>query len=136
MSSIKINFEKPSQEFEINGKIYEVFYDDESLKKYEKVARRFFENVKTNIDIEKISDSERDRLEKENIEEIKLAVEAFFGEGKYEEIYEASGKSLINMTTVISVVFDWIEGKLKVDRESAINYYTGNKTQKARSDLH
>lgn len=124
MSVIKIDLQKPVQEFEIDGKVYEVGYDDESLRAYEKQSKVFYEKAKTNVDLTKLSDEEKKELETKQYQLLKETIEVFFGQGSYEEIYTATGKSLINMTKVITALFEWLQSKLGAINEQAKAYYT------------
>lgn len=46
MSVIKINLDKPTQEFEIGGKTYTLFYDDKSMQNQLTQMRKFYEYAK------------------------------------------------------------------------------------------
>lgn len=124
MSVIKIELEKPVQEFEIGGKVYEVFYDDESLKKYEKQAKVFYDKTRKEINLDEADESEVEAFENEMRELLKDTLECFFGGGSYQSIYEASGKSLINLAKVVQVLVKWMSGKLNLKQQDIKNYYT------------
>lgn len=124
MSVIKIQLDKPIQEFEIGGKVYEVNYDDESLKKYEGQAKVFYDKTRKEINLDKAEESEVEAFEKEMRDLLKDTLECFFGEGSYQSIYEASGKSLINLAKVVQVLVDWMSGKLNLKQQDIKNYYT------------
>lgn len=124
MSVIRIDLDKPVQEFEIGGKVYEVSYDDDSLKKYEKQAVIFYKKTREKIDLDKASKREMEEYTKEMHLLLEETMDVFFGEGSFKEIYETAGKSLINITKVISILIDWLNSKMSLKHEEIQNYYT------------
>lgn len=124
MSVIKIQLDKPMQEFEIGGKVYEVYYDDESLKKYEKQTKSFYEKVQKKLDLNKATEQQLEKYEKEQYCLLKETLEVFFGKGSFDEIYQASGKSLINLTKVVTVLVQWLGDKTSFKNEDIKKYYT------------
>src|SRR5690554_2845581 len=124
MSVIKIELDKPVQEFEIGGKVYEVYYDDESLERYEKQAKRFYDKTRKKINLNSMKESSSKAYEKEMRELLKDTLETFFGEGSYQSIYEASGKSLINVAKVVQELVKWLQSKTAIKDNDIKQYYT------------
>lgn len=124
MSVIKIQLDKPVQEFEIGEKVYEVYYDDESLEKYEKQAKTFYDKTRKKVNLDKAKQSDVEKYENELINLLSDTIECFFGEGSYKEIYEASGKSLINVSKVVQELVKWLQSKTAIKDNDIKQYYT------------
>ncbi|PJZ00384.1 hypothetical protein CPT06_11205 [Bacillus vallismortis] len=129
MSVIKINIDKPIQEFDIGGNIYEMPYDDESLQRYMSQMRKFH---KRSVEFSKkpfedMTEKEQTELEAAGREESKQALELFFGEGSYESIYEACGKSVFNLLNVIEAIGEFVQSKTNAMKQEKKNSYTKRK---------
>lgn len=126
MSVIKIGVDKPVQKFEIGGKVYEVFYDDESLKKYSKQAQKFHADVKKaeKIKVDKLTEKQKEKVEAEYRQAAKKLIEMFFGRGTFEDIYDACGKATVNLAVVVEAVLDWLGEKLSSIKNTKKQYYT------------
>lgn len=129
MTVIKIDLEKPIQEFEIGGKVYQVPYDDESLRKYQATLQRFQKDVNeaARINFDNLPAEEQKQKEEEYLNVAKKLIECFFGEGSYDSIYEAAGKSVFLMTKVLEQLLEWFEKKFDTSRAQKRAYYTKNK---------
>ena len=113
MAVVKVDFDKPYDEFEIGGETYHVYFDDDSLRRYEKEADEFQKEALKQVDFSKMSARKRKEVETKQIEAIKDTIEPFFGEGSFDSIYAASGKSMLNMVKVLEAVFDWLNTKVQ-----------------------
>ena len=123
MSVIKITTEKPIQEFNINGEMFQVKYDDEALETYEKKALEFHavtqKKLKKNADKQEVKQYENTMKSA-----IKDVMDTFFGEGSYDKIYESTGKSHLAMVTVVEGLHDWLKEKTTVKSKKITDYYT------------
>lgn len=131
-NAIILNFDKPVQVFTINGKDFNVYYDDESLKKYEDAFKNFAKEYDrlTPKKPEKLSDAAKDELLEEQTKLIAKITEVIFGENSYDEIYELVGKSVFNIYAVIQAFRQWFDDKLKSfqeEKEKKLDYYTSKK---------
>ncbi|MGM0816050.1 MAG: hypothetical protein ACQEUO_11030 [Bacillota bacterium] len=129
MSVIKINLDKPTQEFEIGGKTYTLFYDDESMRNQVTQMKKFYEYAKKSddIDFENATDEEQKVLQEESFQIVKETIDAFFNEGAFEEIYEAAGKSMLILFTVIEKIGEFIYSKTAGERNEKRASYTKKK---------
>ena len=123
MDRIVINLDKPCQEFEVNGEVFKLFYDDESINKYRKEALKFQKQATKQIDIEKATEEEIEEYEKESKKLIEEIVTCFFGEGEYEKLYKITGKSIINMFDVVGEIAKYVTTKMSSMDKKAAEYY-------------
>ena len=130
MARIKIDLEQPFDEFEIGGQVYKVYYDDDSFRKYEKQCHKFAEEADVKVDAAKLTDDEKKALEEKQRGLLKETIETFFGEGSFEEIYEAAGKSLVNITKVVMALSEWLDSKMNVAQQKRREYYTKRNRKK------
>lgn len=125
MAVIKIDLEAPKQEFEIGGKVFDVYYDDENVKKYEQMFRQMmkkYENY-SKIDFTTLSEEEVIKASEDIKESMKIIIEAYFGENTFDFVYQAGGKSIYNMRTVVEVVMSTLSEKMESSKaEKAKNY--------------
>ena len=129
MSVIKINLDKPTQEFEIGGKTYTLYYDDESMQNQLTQMRKFYEYAKKSddIDLENATDEEQKKIQDESIQLTKETIDTFFDEGAFEEIYEAAGKSMLILFTVVEKIGEFIHSKTSGERNEKRASYTKKK---------
>lgn len=120
MSTIKITTKQPIQEFDINGNVFKMKYDDDSIEIYQKKALEFNDQKNKG---KKIKDKEKYKNHMNEI--IKDMIETFFGEGSYEVIYESTGRSTIEMVTVVEGIYDFIMNKVQPPEEKRAYYTEG-----------
>ncbi|MFZ4452088.1 hypothetical protein [Salibacterium aidingense] len=126
MAVIKIDLDQPFDEFEIGGKVYKVYYDDESMKKYQSAMsglQRSSQKV-AGMDLSAMNPEEQSAFEKEQQQEMRGFIETFFGEGTFDDIYKASGESVINLGKIASVLIEWINNKVGDLKQQKKDYYT------------
>lgn len=132
MAKISFNVESKSyDEIELGDKVYKVYYDDENLKEYSKKAKKYYkESIKFNeIDTSKLTEKEEKEYTENANKIARELIETFFGQGTFDEIYEACGKSSINLIGVVEQLLDWMHAKIKVVDNDAIKKY-GTKRKK------
>lgn len=125
---LSFSFEKPYDEIEIDGNIYKLYFDDESIKRYRDQASKYQEEVSKYLedkaDIENMSKEEQDEVEKQGIEFSKDFIETFCGEGSFDSLYSASGNSMLNFMPLIEYIFDWLNAKMPAVDDKKKTYYT------------
>ncbi|MDA1477266.1 hypothetical protein PJ311_18465 [Bacillus sp. CLL-7-23] len=129
MSVIKINLDQPTQEFEIGGKTYTLYYDDESMQNQLTQMRKFYEHAKKadEITFENMSDEDQKKTQEESIQVVKQTIDTFFGEGSFVEIYETAGKSMLILFTVIEEIGKFIYSKTSGEHNEKRATYTKKK---------
>ncbi|KIN42424.1 phage tail assembly chaperone [Bacillus subtilis] len=125
MTVVKIDLEAPKQDFEIGGKVFEVYYDDENLKKREQLypkMKKKYEKYK-NLNLADLPAEEISQAEEDVNEAMKEIISAYFGEENFDFIYQAGGKSVYNMIKVVDVVRSKLDEKMGTSKaEKAKNY--------------
>ncbi|PGH85768.1 hypothetical protein CN899_07970 [Bacillus thuringiensis] len=113
MSTIrKFEFKKTYKEIDINGEIYRVEFNDEALEKYKKVGSKIEESkievqkleAKTNVTI-----SEYAQQERKFFDAVNELIVAYFGEEKFEHLYELAGRSSFNLLGLIEELNSLLE---------------------------
>ncbi|XQY90641.1 hypothetical protein ACNRWW_14035 [Metabacillus sp. HB246100] len=121
----KFEFKKSYEEIEIAGNVYKLGLSDEDLRKYQKEFSSFFDKQQDfqKIKVDSLSYDEQvehfDRMK--NI--IKELIELILGEGTFQPLYEASGKSLVNITELAEYLSEVIGEKLKVEKSAQYKEY-------------
>lgn len=129
MSNIELSFDKPIQIFTINGKNYEVFYDDDALNRYVKVLSKFTNenDALKEVDFQNISFEEQETIREKQTKMVSEFFSEVFGAGAYDEIYNSIGRSMFNMVHVIEAFSDWLEtkvAKFQEEKSRKAAYYT------------
>lgn len=125
MAVFKIDLEVPKQEFEIGGKVFDVYYDDESLKKREQLYPKMKKNYEKfkGMGFTKLTEEEISQAEEAANEAMKELIEAYFGAENFDFIYQAGGKSVYNMIKVVDIVNSKLDEKMGSRKaEKAKNY--------------
>jgi len=131
MSKLTFSFDKPYDEVEIHGEVYKLYYDDDSLRKYQKQAVAYQQEVRKFLDrqaeIENMNEEEIRKLEKEALKFVREFVETFYGEGSFEKFYEQSGKAMINFMPLVEFTLEWLQNKTPELNQHKREYYVGKK---------
>jgi hypothetical protein len=113
MTIKKFEFKKTYEEVEIAGKVYKVDLQDESVKKYQKQFNSFTEQsmqlqeaAKENMTVD-----EQAAFLDQSKELAMVTINTLLGENAFDELYEASGKSLINVMDLINFLTEVIREK-------------------------
>ncbi|MRG87006.1 hypothetical protein [Salinibacillus xinjiangensis] len=128
MANLNFSFEKAYDTISINDKDYKLYYDDDSLRKYQDQALKYKKEVdkylKKQKKIENMTEQQQKELEEKGMVFVREFVETFYGEGSYETLYQASGKSMINFMPLIEYTLDWLDSKVPDLDEKKKAYYT------------
>lgn len=131
MAKLNFTFEKPYDEVEINGKTYKLYYDDDSLKKYQDQAKKYNKSadkyLKSVQDFEKMTEKQKEDFEVEGMQMARDFVTTFYGKDSFDKMYEASGKSMINFMGLIDYTFSWLSSKTPDLDDKKKQYYTKKK---------
>lgn len=125
-------FKKTYEEVEIAGETYQVDFSDESVNRYNKSFIEFYEETKriNAVDVSKLSVEKQSEMFGEMQELVKGVVNELLGRGSYETLYDASGKSLMNMIEMIEYLSEVVGDKTQKIREGRKKKYLVNKQKK------
>lgn len=126
MSVIKIDIEKASQEFEITGKTYTMYWNDDAIYEYLDFAKEheaMAEKIdKTNVmELDKRS---RDVLRGEQLDLMEGFIDKMFGTGSFDSIYEDTGRSMMNLNKIIEAIIDFLTDKASETKKQKRKKYT------------
>ncbi|WP_307894068.1 hypothetical protein [Bacillus swezeyi] len=125
MTIKKFEFKKTYEEFEAAGKTYRMYFDDEKLQEYRDLVFKYKEEFKDeNFDVTKMSKEEYDQKAAKQKATIQEMINTFLGEGSYDELYEASGRSTHNMADLLYFLMEFVEHRTSnTQNEKVYNYY-------------
>ncbi|WP_077735630.1 hypothetical protein [Bacillus sonorensis] len=122
MTVKKFEFKKTYEEIEAAGKVYRLYFDDERLKRYLVMIEKF-KDIQT-PDIKSITKEEIDRVMDKQAEDLKEITETLLGDGAFDELYEASGRSIHNMAELVKYLFELVNEYVTEKNNGKIeNYY-------------
>ena len=132
MSNVKkFEFKKSHEDLEIAGKEYRLEFNDAKLIEYNKSFDEFYQESKrlNQIDETKLTTNEQLDLFEDMKKMVKDILEILLGEGSFEELYEASDRSLINMMDVIMYLSEVVEEKMQNIRDKKKEKYLPKKSK-------
>jgi hypothetical protein len=121
----KFEFRKTYEEVEIAGKVYRVDFSDDKINEYQK---KFFS---FQADVEKFAKIDETKLTQEeqwkHFEDVKAlakdVIETLLGEGTFDELYEAAGRSIMNIYDLIWYLADIVKERSARNREEKRKQY-------------
>ena len=111
----KFEFNKSYEEFTIADKDYKMEFNDEKMVEYNKAFDKFYVESKriNEIDTKDITPKKNEEVFKEMKELTKGVINTLLYEGVYEELYEASGRSLINLIEMVEFLSEIVGEKME-----------------------
>lgn len=113
MTVKKFTFGKVVEPVEIGDKKYEVDFSDAAVEKREEVLIKWQQEYAefVGVDIEKLDINDQ-RLKLSNLREsMRSYVEVILGENTFDELYEMSGKSTVNLLELVNFLTEFIAEK-------------------------
>ena len=126
MGTIKIEIEKPSQEFEVAGKVYTARWDDDALDSYRNLMNKYQSlllNAKE-VDMSQLTTDEQEAVKQEQLDAMKSIIDTVFGDGEYATLYEDVHRSMSNIGEVLRVVFSFLGDKFQNKQQESRQKYT------------
>lgn len=126
MSVIKIEIEKPSQEFDIAGKVYTAKWDDDALDAYRHLVNKYQDLIQKaqEMDITQLSPEEQEKAKQEQLAAMESIIDTVFGAGSYAVLYEDVHRSMANIGEVFHQVFAFLGEKLHEQKQTTRQKYT------------
>ena len=122
----KFEFKKPFEEVEIAGKVYRIEFSDDKVREYQEGLHSLGTDIQEflNVDKTKLTKEEREKYYfEEGKQLIRNVVDMLLGEGSFDELYEKSGRSIINMYDLVWFLAEIIKERNKQNREEKRQQY-------------
>lgn len=121
----EFQFKKSFEEIKVNGRIYAIDLADEKLKEYQKVFVKFQEDAQLIEEESKTAKTpeEQDKFFEKSKQVLTEVVDTLIGEGSFIQLYNESGRSIMNMLELAGFLVNVIGEKTKNVRENAVNRY-------------
>jgi hypothetical protein len=130
MTTLQFTFEKTYKEIDVAGKLYKVNFDDDSIIKYQEgflaYEKKAAEAKDMVTDFTKASIEEIKEVNAKQKEIMSEAIELFLGVDTFEELYEKSGRSLLNLFSLIDYLTNLVETELRNKAGNQLNEYLQN----------
>jgi hypothetical protein len=113
MTMRKFEFKKTYEEIDVAGKVYQIDFSDEKLREYRESFKSFKTDYEKLLAMDESKMSEEEALDHfEQIQElVKRMLETILGKGTYTPLYEASGRSIMNMFDFIKYLGEVVAEK-------------------------
>lgn len=131
----KFEFKKTYEEIEVGSKTYRMEFNDDKVKEYQdeflQLKKDYEELMK--VDEEEF-DNEKDALKHfDEIKEVaKRAIETLLGKDTFDEIYEESGKSIVNVYDLVWYLGEVVNERGSQNREDRRKKYLEQKKNKKK----
>lgn len=129
MTVKKFTFGKVIEEVEIGDKKYEVDFSDAAVEKREEVLLKWHKEHTEFVDteIEKLDVTDQ-RFKLNNLRESMCEyIEAVLGENTFNELYEMSGKSTLNLLGLVNFLTEFLAEKSNKSANAIRSKYTNKK---------
>ncbi|MED4447447.1 hypothetical protein [Bacillus thuringiensis] len=109
----KFEFKKTYEEVEIAGKVFRIDLNDDKVFEYQESFNKYGKEMQedSSSDIENFSKEEQKEFFDKQLQRIKEVIEIMLGKDSFEHIYEASGRSIINLAELVTYLSDLIGEK-------------------------
>lgn len=121
----KFEFKKTFEEVEIAGKVYRIELNDDKIREYQEEIYSLEVDIQEllNVDETKLTKEEREkRFEKEKQLACRV-LDMLLGEGSFDELYEKSGRSIINMYNLVEFLAEIVNERSAQNREERRRQY-------------
>jgi|SRR5690606_3024239 len=121
----KFEFKKTFEEVEIAGKVYRIEFSDDKIREYQEKFHSLEADVQELLNVEetKLTKEEReDRFEKGK-QLVRNVIDMLLGEGSFDELYEKSGRSIINMYDLVEFLAEIVNERSAQNREEKRQQY-------------
>lgn len=121
----RFEFSKAYEEVEIAGKVYRIDFSDDTLSEYQKKIKQYYDESKnlTEQDISKMSEEEQAALLTKQRQNMKELTEAILGEGTFDELFEAAGRSTVVYAELLEFLTDLFAEKAEKMKEDKRKKY-------------
>ncbi|PFD62323.1 hypothetical protein [Bacillus thuringiensis] len=109
----KFEFKKTYEEVEIAGKVFRIDLNDDKVFEYQESFNKYGKEMQedSGADIESFGKEEQKEFFDKQLQRIKEVIEIMLGKDSFEDIYEASGRSIINLAELVTYLSNLIGEK-------------------------
>lgn len=109
----KFEFKKTYEEVEIAGKVFRIDLNDDKVFEYQESFNKYGKEMQedSSSDIESFGKEEQKEFFDKQLQRIKEVIEIMLGKDSFEHIYEASGRSIINLAELVTYLSNLIGEK-------------------------
>ena len=121
----KFEFKKPFEEVEIAGKVYRIEFSDDKVREYQEGFHYLGTDIQEllNVDETKLTKEEREKHFEKGKQLIRNTIDMLLGEGSFDELYEKSGRSIVNMYDLVWFLAEVVNERNKQNREEKRQQY-------------
>lgn len=109
----KFEFKKTYEEVEIAGKVFRIDLNDDKVFEYQESFNKYGKEMQedSGANIESFGKEEQKEFFDKQLQRIKEVIEIMLGKDSFEHIYEASGRSIINLAELVTYLSNLIGEK-------------------------
>ncbi|PEV02209.1 hypothetical protein CN417_28780 [Bacillus thuringiensis] len=109
----KFEFKKTYEEVEIAGKVFRIDLNDDKVFEYQESFNKYGKEMQedSSSNIESFGKEEQKEFFDKQLQRIKEVIEIMLGKDSFEHIYEASGRSIINLAELVTYLSNLIGEK-------------------------
>ncbi|PFA22337.1 hypothetical protein CN384_25775 [Bacillus thuringiensis] len=109
----KFEFKKTYEEVEIAEKVFRIDLNDDKVFEYQESFNKYGKEMQedSSSDIESFGKEEQKEFFDKQLQRIKEVIEIMLGKDSFEHIYEASGRSIINLAELVTYLSNLIGEK-------------------------
>lgn len=121
----RFEFKKTFEEVEIAGKVYRIEFSDDKIREYQDKFHSLGADVQEllNIDETKLTKEERENRFEKGKQLVCNVIDMLLGKGSFDELYEKSGRSIINMYDLIEFLAEIVNERSAQNREEKRQQY-------------
>jgi len=121
----KFEFKKPFEEVEIAGKVYRIEFSDDKIREYQEGFHSLGTDVQELLDVDetKLTKEEREKYFEKAKHLIRNVIDMLLGEGSFEELYEKSGRSIVNMYDLVWFLAEVVNERNAQNKEEKRQQY-------------
>lgn len=121
----KFEFKKTFEEVEIAGKVYRIEFSDDKIREYQEKFHSLEADVQEllNVDETKLTKEEREKQFEKVKQLVRNVIDMLLGGGSFDELYEKSGRSIINMYDLVEFLAEIVNERSAQNREEKRQQY-------------
>lgn len=121
----KFEFKKTFEEVEIAGKVYRIEFNDDKIREYQERLHSLRADAQEllNVDETKFTKEDRENHFEKEKQLICSVIDMLLGDGSFDELYEKSGRSIINMYDLVEFLAEIVNERSAQNMEEKRQQY-------------